>query len=372
MRTYTLLTSLLLTFYSYSQSTDDSQTLSLLFMGDIMGHDSQINSARQSDGSYNYSEVFSFIKDEVSAADVAIANLEVTLAGPPFKGYPQFSSPDALAVAAQNAGIDIFGVANNHSCDRRKQGIVRTIAVLDSLNFIHTGTYRSVAERDSTSPLLIEKKGFKLALLNYTYGTNGIPVPAPTIVNIIDYAKIKAEIEKAKEQNPDKIIMYIHWGTEYQHQPNAKQKEIANFCYNNGVDYIIGSHPHTVQPSEWIQDSIHEKFTTWSLGNFVSNQRKRYTDGGQMIQLVLEKNNNEIRIKESGYFLTWVYTPLINGKKHFHILPCAKYELQPDFFAAPQHFEKMKIFISDSRNLLNSNNKNVKEYLFYNNSWELN
>jgi poly-gamma-glutamate synthesis protein (capsule biosynthesis protein) len=339
-------------------------------MGDIMGHDSQIASALQADSSYDYNEVFAYLKNEISEVDVAIANLEVTLAGPPFKGYPQFSSPDALAVAAKKAGIDIFGTANNHSVDRGKSGLIRTIHVLDSLELKHTGTFVSLEEKEATSPLFIEQNGFKIALLNYTYGTNGIPVPSPTIVNLIDYASIKAEIDLAKSNNPDKIIMYIHWGTEYEHHPNKNQADIADFCFKNGVNYIIGNHPHVIQKSEWLQDSLKdERFITWSLGNFISNQRKQYTDGGQMIKLVLEKQNNEVIIKESGYLLTWVYTPTVDNKKHFHILPCAKFELQPDFFTLEEDFNKMKIFIGDSRNLLNTHNIAVREYIYYENSW---
>jgi poly-gamma-glutamate synthesis protein (capsule biosynthesis protein) len=164
--------------------------------------------------------------------------------------------------------------------------------------------------------------------------------------------------------------MYIHWGTEYEHHPNKNQADIADFCFNNGVNYIIGSHPHVIQKSEWLQDSLKdERFITWSLGNFISNQRKQYTDGGQMIKLVLEKQNNEVSIKESGYLLTWVYTPTVDYKKHFHILPCAKFELQPDFFTLEEDFNKMKIFIGDSRNLLNTHNIGVREYIYYENSW---
>jgi poly-gamma-glutamate synthesis protein (capsule biosynthesis protein) len=130
--------------YGFSQNSDTSSTLSLLFMGDIMGHDSQIASALQADSSYDYNEVFAYLKNEISEVDVAIANLEVTLAGPPFKGYPQFSSPDALAVAAKKAGIDIFGTANNHSVDRGKSGLIRTIHILDSLERKPTGSFGSL------------------------------------------------------------------------------------------------------------------------------------------------------------------------------------------------------------------------------------
>jgi len=370
MKLTCLLYFLLISSSIFAQSSDSSSTLSLLFIGDIMGHDSQINSARQNDNTYDYSEVFTYLKDEISEVDLAIANLEVTLAGPPFKGYPQFSSPDAIAIAAKQAGVDVFGTANNHSIDRGKSGIIRTLNVLDSLEIKHTGTFRNQDEKENISPLLIEKNGFKLALINYTYGTNGIPVPSPTVVNLINKKSIAADIQKAKNMNTDKVIIFIHWGIEYQREPNNIQMDLSTFCFEQGADIIIGSHPHVIQKSEWIKDSSRfEKFITYSLGNFVSNQRKQYTDGGQMIKIILEKKNNNVFIKENGYFLTWVYTPVINEKKHFHILPCAKFELQPDFFLGSEHFEKMKLFIADSRNLLNSQNIDVREYLYHENQW---
>lgn len=375
MQKILFIASFLITSSIVAQNTNNSNTLSLLFMGDIMGHDTQINSARQADGTYNYTEVFEYLKPVISDVDVAIANLEVTLAGPPFKGYPQFSSPDELAIAAQKAGIDIFATANNHSVDRGKQGILRTLDVLDSLKFTHTGTFRNIAEKDSTSPIFIEQNGIKIALINYTYGTNGIPVPSPTIVNLNNQTALATDIKKAKAKNPDKVILFIHWGSEYQHEPNSKQTQLAEFCFKQGADIIIGSHPHVVQKSEWNIDTATntERFITYSLGNFVSNQRKRYTDGGKMVQIVLEKNNNgDVYIKESGHYLTWVYTPFINGKKHFHILPCAEFELKPEFFVDSTHFNKMKLFISDSRNLLNTKNKQVREYLLFNGEWSNN
>jgi len=365
MRTFFIL------FFSIALLSVKAQdtTLSLLFMGDIMGHDSQIHSALQLDGTYDYSEVFKYVTDEISSVDIAIANLEVTLAGPPFKGYPQFSSPDALAMAAKQAGIDILCTANNHSVDRRKQGVVRTIKILDSLHITHTGTFLSKEERANKYPLTVNKNGFKTVILNYTYGTNGIPVPKPVVVNIIDTNIIKSDLQKAKNQNPDIIIVFIHWGSEYQHQPNQVQKKIAGVCFNNGANLVIGSHPHVIQKSELIQDSILPQFITYSLGNFISNQRKRYTDGGQMIKIVLEKRNDSIFITQNGYFLTWVYTPVIKGKKHFHILPAARFELNPDFFISKEHYNKMILFVKDSRELLNSYNKNVGEYLYYNKKW---
>ncbi len=366
------LLALLISLYT-SALAQDSTTLSLLFIGDIMGHDSQINSAKTGDNTYNYEPVFQYLKDDIGAYDVCIANLEVTLAGPPFKGYPQFSSPDALAEAAKNAGVDILATANNHSVDRGKKGIERTIHVLDSLGIRHTGTYVNTAEKKDKSPLIIDQNGIRVALLNYTYGTNGIPVPEPCHINLNNDRKgLINDIQTAKNANVDKILLFIHWGTEYQQQPNKAQKELATFCFEQGVDYIIGSHPHVLQPSQWFTDSISQKehFIAYSLGNFVSNQRKRYTDGGQLIGLTLQKTDSRVSIKECGHILTWVYKTYSQQKATFHVIPCARYELQPEFFQTADDFKKMQLYISDARNLLNTYNNAVREYIYFEDSWQ--
>ena len=151
-----------------------SQEISFLFMGDIMGHRPQIRSAWQEETKkYDYEEVFSPLEDIIWSSDFAIANLEVTLAGGPYTGYPQFSSPDELAVACKNSGMDVLVTANNHSCDRKNKGIIRTVNVLDSLNILHTGTFKDLGERESKNLLILSKDGIKVGVLNYTYGTNG-------------------------------------------------------------------------------------------------------------------------------------------------------------------------------------------------------
>src|SRR5262245_55818360 len=168
--------SLLITLFS-TATAQDTTRLSLLFAGDVMGHDSQIASAFDANSkSFDYTSCFAAVKPYVDAADIAIANLEVTLGGRPYTGYPQFSSPDALALTLKEVGFDALVTANNHCVDRGKPGIDRTIAMLDSFNIPHTGTFVDTVSRMNDSPLLLEKNGFKIALLNYTYGTNGIPV----------------------------------------------------------------------------------------------------------------------------------------------------------------------------------------------------
>jgi poly-gamma-glutamate synthesis protein (capsule biosynthesis protein) len=338
------------------------ESLTILFMGDIMGHDSQINSALQPDGvTYDYNSCFDYIRDYISKADLAIANLEVTLAGPPYKGYPRFSSPDALAAASRDAGIDVLVTANNHSVDRGRQGLERTIKTLDDLNIPHTGTFLSKADKEKNSPLIIEKNNFKIALINYTYGTNGIPVPEPSVVNLIRIDRIKADIAAARAQKPDAVILFLHWGNEYQREPDSRQTALAEECFKAGADIIIGSHPHVIQKSILERKTGGMRFISYSLGNFIANQKAPGTKGGKMIRLTLSKDQGVTTISKGEYILTWIYGTVVNRKKKFYILPCKDFENRPEFFSAHELFKQMKAYIEESRKLLNSQNKNVDE-----------
>jgi poly-gamma-glutamate synthesis protein (capsule biosynthesis protein) len=345
-------------------SVSGKQKISILFIGDIMGHDEQIWSAENREThTFNYDEVFSLIKPVISEADIAIANFEVTLAGPPYKGYPQFSSPPALAVACRNAGIDYLVTANNHSADRGRGGIEGTINRLDSIGMPHTGTFLSHAAKEKLQPLIMKKEGISVALLNYTYGTNGIKVPEPAMVNMLVKEAVTRDVEKAKALNPDFIVLFLHWGTEYDTIPSQSQVDIAHYFLSKGADLIIGSHPHVLQKMVWYKDDplMTNKAIVYSLGNFVTNQRKPKTDGGSMVRIELIKENDSVRITNAGFYLTWVYTPIVKYRKKFFILPCSAYENKPEFFTNPADYIQMKKFIDDSRELLYKQNINVPE-----------
>ena len=363
-------------FSSYGQEKlPESGKVSLLFIGDIMGHDEQIWSAENREThTYNYDSVFQYIKPVISEADIAIANFEVTLAGTPYKGYPQFSSPPALPVACNRTGIDYLVTANNHSADGGKKGIISTINRLDSIGIKHTGTFLDSAARSSQYPLIIKKNGISMALLNYTYGTNGINVPAPVIVNMIDKNVIALDVLKAKKEKADVIILFVHWGTEYDTVPSRTQTDLATYFFSLGVDLIIGSHPHVLQRMEWLKnpEGRKDRVVVYSTGNFVSNQRKPKTDGGAIVRLELSKVEDSVIISNAGYYLTWVYTPIVKYRKKFFILPCSEYENKPEFFRTPADYNLMKKFINDSRSLLYKQNTGIMEYIYAGNSWLLN
>jgi poly-gamma-glutamate synthesis protein (capsule biosynthesis protein) len=339
-----------------------------------MGHDEQIWSAENRETHlYNYDDVFQYIKPVISDADITIANFEVTLGGTPYTGYPQFSSPVDLAVACKSAGIDYLVTANNHAADRGKNGIISTIHKLDSLGIPHTGTYRDSSSRDSLFPLMIHKNGASIALLNYTFSTNGIVVPAPVIVNMMDKELITKDVKIAKDKKADIIILFLHWGTEYDTIPSKTQTDLAEYFQSIGVDMVIGSHPHVLQKMARIRNNItgNDDVVVYSLGNFVSNQRKPKTDGGSIVRVELTKTGDRYTISNAGYYLTWVYAPIVKYRKKFFILPCSEFEKKPEFFDKPEAFHLMKKFISNSRKLLNEQNINIKEYIFSGSSWLL-
>lgn len=345
--------------------TQDTTRLSLLFAGDIMGHDSQIASAYDATKKkYDYTSCFQFMKPYVASVDMAIANLEVTLAGRPYKGYPQFSSPDALAHTLKDMGFDALVTANNHCVDRGKKGLERTIKVLDSLQMPHTGTFKDSTSRAMEYPLMLYKNGFTIALLNYTYGTNGLPVTRPNIVNMIDTAMIRRDLVRAKGMKPDVIMVFTHWGSEYQSLPNKAQKDVTELCFRHGATLVIGAHPHVIQPMEWRKEK--NQFVAYSLGNFVSGQRKRYTDGGSLAYLELEKihftkDSAVTTIDSVGYQLAWVYRTA-DAQKDYYLLPAADTDsINLAFIKDELSEDAYELFLQDSRMLSAKHNKNVKE-----------
>lgn len=337
-------------------------TLRLLFAGDLMQHKEQINAARTKTGGFDYSPYFKYVKDEIQKADFAIANLEVTLGGKPYTGYPTFSAPDEYLTAIHEAGFNVLLTANNHSLDRRKRGLERTIKKLDSLKIQRAGSYLSLTERKQKYPLILNKNGIRIAILNYTYGTNGIRPTTPNIINYIDTITMSHDIEASKALKPDAIIACMHWGMEYQSLPNKEQKFLANWLLNKGVNHVIGSHPHVVQPIELRKDSLtsSKHLIVYSLGNYISNMSARKTDGGIMVSMELVKDSTT-RLSRCGYSLVWTARPIQSKKKNYQLLPV---NFPTD--SIPKNIRNsLNIFTNDTRSLFSKHNEGIKEYFFY-------
>jgi len=316
--------------------------LTIRAVGDIMTHGPQIESAKQADGSYDFNPVFEKIKPFLENADITIGNFETTVSTPEkgYSGYPRFRSPAALLEALKEAGFDVLTTANNHSFDGTEFGVTYTLDKMDEYGILHTGTARTPEERDEI--LILEKNDIKVAILAYTYGTNGMEAAIdedklPYMVNYLhDMARIKKDIRRARESGAEVIIACVHWGSEYVRKPNERQKQLADQLFAAGVDIILGSHPHVLQPMEkriiTTDEGIEkEVFVIYSLGNFISNQRDRYRDSGIIINLEIVKDYDAgtVGIGEISYIPTWVHKYTENGKNHYRILPVIQEE-NPD------------------------------------------
>lgn len=357
----------LITNILFGQKSD----VKLLFTGDIMGHGPQIQSAYdEKTKTYNYENCFLYVKDILSNADFTIGNLEVTLGSKPYSGYPMFSSPPELATAIKKAGFDVLGTANNHSCDRKEKGVIRTINVLDSLKIKHFGTYKNTDDKTQKGLMLLEKNNIKIGLLNYTYGTNGIAISDSTMVNFLNKTTILHDIAQAKKSNAEVLIAFVHWGLEYKDLPVQEQKDWFQFFKENGVNIVIGSHPHVVEPMEW--NKVDKTLVVYSLGNFISNQRFYRSDGGAVFELTLKKNaQQQIEISNAEYILTWVYKKELHGQTDYFVLPVNEFEYKKYFFHSTTDYQLLLKYANHARTLLQKNNQNINEKILLDNNPQL-
>lgn len=310
-----------LLFITMASLTHGLQEADLVFVGDAMQHKAQIDAARRSGGAYDYSECFVSLHDYIGNADYAVVNLETPLGGRPYTGYPCFSSPESYVDALRKAGFDLFLTANNHTLDKRDKGLIRTIDSLDIRGIDHIGTYRNLAERDSVMPFIRDINGFKIGFINCTYGTNGIRLTSDAVVDYIDRGRIKADIDSARAHGAELIAVCIHWGDEYRLLPNDSQRRLADFLVDNGVELVIGSHPHVIQPIELRTDSAGNKaLVVYSLGNFISNMKTRDTRGGIAVKVKLKRDGEgKARVAQASYRLLFTVPP--SDGRNFMVLP---------------------------------------------------
>jgi poly-gamma-glutamate synthesis protein (capsule biosynthesis protein) len=332
--------------------------------GDIMVHRAQLESAYDKKcDCYDFKPVFAPVRSLFRDVDVAIANLETTLPGRNYTGYPAFGSPDSLVDAIKASGINVLTTANNHSVDKGKHGLLRTIEVLQRKGIGQLGTYATLDEYREKRIYLVEKNGLRVALLNYTYGSNEIPTPKGTVLNRIDKDLIREDIALARAKKADAVIVLYHFGTEYLHKPDAFQKEMVKHAFVHGADIVIGGHPHHVQPytafSHEDEDGrVRPRLVVYSLGNFVSAQRRRYTDGGMVLYFTIRKrmeNGSRVTldITDVHHRLVWVYAKKLKNREQFYILPIETYlAKQTDIELSDWARAQMKRYRSDSELVL--------------------
>jgi poly-gamma-glutamate capsule biosynthesis protein CapA/YwtB (metallophosphatase superfamily) len=349
-----------------SKTNPDTITeISVCVVGDLMCHKQQITNAKKNSG-YDFTEYYEFVKPYISQADYAIGNLELTCAGESrgFSGYPSFNAPDEYVDAVKSAGFDFLVTSNNHSMDLGEKGLLRTIEQINRNQLGYTGTF--ISQKDHDSIRILKSKDISFAVLNYTYGTNGAYPEKGNefMLNVIDSAKIYHDIQQAKKLNPDFVMVFYHFGAEYNPDPNEYQKKAARWAHHAGANIIIGGHPHVVGPCEWILPNKFNKdtaFVCWTMGNYVSNMTKRYTDAGVMITLKLKKNNlSNKKSIQAEYVPTWVYKGENTNKKSHVIFP-SEYALMPEkipSYVNQEMIKKMKQAFDDTKAVINKNKSN--------------
>lgn len=315
------------------QDTAEPITFTLTSLGDTLCHNTQYWDAYNSKiDEYDFSYVYEDIKNYTLSSDITIGSLETTFAGKEkgYSNYPTFNTPDSLATALKDIGVDVVSLAGNHALDYGYTGLCRTIDVFNNIGLSHLGTYKTAEDQEKI--LIKDVKGVKIAFINYTYGTNGIPLPSGKdfCVNLIDKDFIKKQINQAKEQNVDMIVACMHWGTEYRTTANSEQKDLANFLFENGVDVILGNHPHVLEPMEkktiTLQDgTTKDVFVVYALGNFTADQRDEITRDSAILNLTITKNSDgKISIDKVNYVPIYMYKNTNVSTHKFKILDIEK------------------------------------------------
>ncbi|MGV8981169.1 CapA family protein [Clostridium sp.] len=320
----------------------------IVAVGDIIIHEDQLKAQlNEATGEYNFYNNFKYVKSHIISADIALANLETTLAGEKQKytGYPTFNSPSSIADAMVDSGFDILSIVNNHTIDRGSEGVFSTMSEIQKRGLKEIGARENLEKK----PYLIQDvKGIKIGFISYSYETprkgesktlNALQIPSD-VVNLLntfsyehideDLNKIKIQIDEMKSAGAQAIVFFIHWGNEYERVPNVHQKTIASALCDYGVDVILGSHPHVVQTMEFItsEKTGRRSLVVYSMGNFISNQQyertnNRYTEDGVIVNIQIKKSNlsNDITISDVSYIPTWVHRYTDNNKFVYEILP---------------------------------------------------
>jgi len=325
-------------------------TATILSTGDILMHEPVMNTGKTKDG-YDFESIFRYVSEDVTAADYAVANLEVTLAGTElgyaYKGYPHFNCPDAIVDSAKEAGFDMLLTANNHSYDTTLKGFKRTLEVVRGAGLDTLGTYASA---DETKYTIKEINGIHIGLLCYTYATGEVEgrprlndnaaIPEAGLCNYFTYnnldafyTELEGYLEEMEAEGAEATMLYIHWGNEYQLQANDTQKQMAQKICDLGVDVIVGGHPHVVQPMDLLESTVdpdHKTVCLYSMGNAVSNQRQgliqsiatAHTEDGVLFSVTFSKySDGTVYVESTDLLPVWVYRRTDGTGNEYNMLP---------------------------------------------------
>ena len=340
-------------FIPFNDLTEiDSVNIRFTAVGDLMCHGTQLLYAETSKDSFDFRPVYRKVKNIFKLSDFVMGNLETVIEAPglPYAGYPMFNSPLSFIEALKYSGFDFLFTTNNHSVDQGTSGIKSTISSLTKIGLEYHGTFLSVEDSDSIR--IFNRNGINFVILSYTYDINGTRLPSSKnfMISKIDTIKMADDFNRAKLLNPDLILTYLHFGTEYKREPNKYQRRIVEKVKTLGGDIIISSHPHALQPIEFFEtpySKIDSGFVIYSLGNFISNQRWRYSDAGVILNFDISKNlkSGKLKLEDVSFIPTWVYKGYTEIGKEFVVYPA------DEVFSGslPQYFtEKDKELMEES------------------------
>lgn len=305
-------------------------TVTLAAVGDDLIHTQIINSAKRVKGKKTYDHLFQHIKKDIQAVDLGIINQETVLGGRKlgYSGYPRFNSPTEIGDAIVAAGFDVVLHATNHAMDKGEAGLQRTLEFWKKYSNI-TILGVNETQEDANTVKVVEVNGIRIAMLNYTYGLNGLPLPKHRtyMVNLLDEQSIRDDIVKAKQQS-DFLIVFPHWGNEYVYQPVDSQEKWTKLFLELGVDLVIGAHPHVLEPVEWVEgENGHKMLVYYSLGNYISSQTEVPRMLGGLAKVTIEKvGNQKAVIKEAS--ITPIVTHISKKGKEYTVYKLSEYTQQ--------------------------------------------
>ncbi len=281
-----------------NEEDEKEVTITLGAIGDILLHE-RVYELAETENGYDFLPMLSGVEPLLKAPDFLMANQESMPGGVEIglSTYPSFNSPQEIVSNLQSLGVQMVIGANNHTLDRGVKAIERALTFYDDIGMDYVGVYRDAEDRDRDR--MVEIEDVKIGVLAYTYGTNGIPIPDghQDVVALIDPERIEEDVKRLRSQ-VDVMVVHMHWGAEYEREPNEQQRKLAQQLSKAGVDIIFGHHPHVLQPIDVIhQDSGHETTVFYSLGNFLSGQTYDYTDIGGVATIQVTKTaNGELHI----------------------------------------------------------------------------
>lgn len=326
-----------------------SKEITISAIGDILIH-SPVYMDAKTEGGYDFLPMLERVKDTLEASTITVANQETMIGGEELglSSYPSFNSPFEVGDALKAVGVNVVTLANNHTLDRGEAAIQNAINQWETIDMMYTGAYKDQLDRENLR-IYETEEDISIAFLSYTYGTNGIPVPEGKdyLVNMIDKDRIAEEVVLAKEK-ADVVTLSLHFGNENERMPNEEQKELVQFAADQGVDIVIGHHPHVLQPMEWVTGKDgHETFVMYSLGNFLSNQQDLYQRIGGILTLSIKKtvkgDAEELEVHSPKFMPT--YVTFSEDFTNYEVTPM--YTLTNDELkGAHQHYKEIKAHLS--------------------------